>query len=146
MKPKVITLCGSSKYVDVMAAIGWFLERDEGAIAIGLHLMPIWYTKGKIPNHLAEHEGVAEQMDKLHLCKIDLSDEIFVVNRNDYIGESTKKEINHAESKGIPIRWYTSDPIGRKVEEIITKFINEQETVTYRRQPANPHRWKAGEK
>lgn len=127
MKPKVITLCGSSRFVDIMATVGWLLERDEGAIAMGLHLMPIWYTRGKIPNHLAEHEGVSEQMDKLHLCKIDLSDEIFVVNRNDYIGESTKKEIKHAESKSLPIRWYTSDPIGKKVEGMIRDFLAEQD-------------------
>lgn len=132
MKPKIITLCGSSRFVDIMAAVGWILERDEGAIAMGLHLMPIWYfsqlyeyTRGKIPNHLAEHEGIAEQMDKLHLCKIDLSNEIFVVNRNGYIGESTAKEIAHAESRNLPIRWYTSDPIGIKVEEMITEFLKE---------------------
>ncbi len=126
-KPKVITLCGSSKYVDVMAVVGWILERDEGVIAMGLHLMPIWYTRGKIPNHLAEHENVAEQMDKLHLRKIDLSDEIFVVNRNDLVGESTTKEINHAKERNLPIRWYTSDPVGALVEKIITEFINEQD-------------------
>ena len=124
MKPKIITLCGSSRFVDVMAVVGWLLERDEGAITMGLHLIPIWYTKGKIPNHLAEHENVAKQMDELHLRKIDRSDEIFVVNRNDYIGESTAKEIAYADkSRGLPIRWYTSDPVGKKVEEIIADFL-----------------------
>jgi hypothetical protein len=126
-KPKVITLCGSSRFVDVMAVVGWRLERDENAITMGLHLIPIWYTRGQIPDHLAEHEGVAEQMDALHRCKIDISDEIFVVNRNNYIGDSTKKEIEYAKSINLPIRWYNSDPVGIEVEKIITDFCKEKE-------------------
>jgi len=125
-KPKVITLCGSSQFVGEMAVTAWLLERDENAIAMGLHLLPIWYCRDKIPHHLAEHEGVAEQMDELHLRKIDLSDEVFVVNRKDYVGESTMKEIEYTKSKSIPIRWYTKDPVGEKVEKIITDFIKEE--------------------
>ena len=124
-KPKVITLCGSSRFVDVMAVTGWFLERDEKAVTMGLHLLPIWYTRGKIPDHLAEHEGVAEEMDELHLRKINLSDEVYVINRNDYIGKSTAKEIEHATSKNIPIRFYTKDPVGQRVEKLINKFLEE---------------------
>lgn len=126
MKPKIITLCGSSRFVDVMAVTGWILERDEGAIAMGLHLLPVWYCRGRIPDHLAEHEGVAEQMDELHLRKIDISDEVFVVDRNNYIGKSTAREIEYAESKNVPIRFYRKDPIGKKVEKIITEFLDEE--------------------
>lgn len=32
--------------------------------------------------------------------KIDMSDEIYVINLNGYIGESTKSEIEYANSKG----------------------------------------------
>lgn len=41
---KVITICGSSRFVDVMAVCAWLLERDERAITLGLHLLPRWYT------------------------------------------------------------------------------------------------------
>jgi len=58
-------------------------------------------------------------MDELHLRKIDLASEIFVVNRNDYIGSSTRNEIGYALSKNKPIRWYSHDKIGDKVERII---------------------------
>lgn len=105
-KPKVVVLCGSSRFVEIMAVCAWMLERDEGAIALGLHLLPWWYAKKEeIPDHLAEHEGVAEQMDELHLRKIDLADEVFVVSLNGYKGESTRREIAYAESKGIPVRY-----------------------------------------
>lgn len=121
--PKIITLCGSSKFTDIMAVCAWLLEKEEGANTMGLHLLPGWYCKGKIPDHLAEHENVSKQMDKLHLTKIDISDEIFVVNCNDYIGDSTKKEIKHAQNKNIKIRWFTHDYIGTKALKIFEEYF-----------------------
>lgn len=32
-KPRLIVICGSSRFCQEMAVCGWFLERDEGAIA-----------------------------------------------------------------------------------------------------------------
>ena len=124
-RPKVIVLCGSSRFVDIMAVVAWILERDEGAIAMGLHLLPYWYCADNIPDHLAEHEGVADRMDELHLRKIDISDEVFVVNVNDYIGESTEKEIRYAQAQNKRLRWYTQDPVGSCVNHII--FDHEKE-------------------
>ena len=113
-KPKIICLCGSSRFVDIMAVIAWKLERDEHAITMSLHLLPQWYAKD-IPDHLAEHEGCAEEMDELHLRKIDISDEIFVVNWKGYIGKSTKREIEYAGKQGKPIRYL--EPIGNPPEQ-----------------------------
>jgi hypothetical protein len=109
-----------------MAVTAWLLERDEQAIAMGLHLLPLWYcsSNGELPaDHLAEHEGVADAMDALHLRKIDLADEIFVINHNDYIGESTSNEIAYAKEKGLPVRWFTHDAIGEKVKNIMKAYI-----------------------
>ena len=117
-KPKIIVCCGSSRYCQEMAVCAWYLERDENVIAMGLHLLPWWYPN-LMPDHLAEHEGVADIMDDRHLRKIDLSNGIFVVNKNDYIGESTTREIEYTKTKGLPIRWYSHDPIGQKVEEAL---------------------------
>lgn len=124
---KIITLCGSSRFVDIMAIAAWMLEKDEHAITMGLHLLPGWYCKEKTPDHLAEHENCAQDMDELHLKKIDLSDEIFVINYQDYVGDSTKREIAYAESHNKKIRWFTSDDIGRKVDEIINNAIKRKE-------------------
>jgi len=101
---KIITLCGSSRFVDVMAVCAWLLEREEKAITMGLHLLPAWYSAEQIPDHLAEHEGVAEEMDELHLRKIGLSNEIFIVNYRDYIGDSTSREVHYAKEHGKKIR------------------------------------------
>ncbi len=121
-KPKIVVLCGSSRFVDIMAVCAWLIERDENAIAMGLHLLPIWYPK-EIPDHLAEAEGVAGAMDSLHLRKIDIADEIFVVNYDDYIGKSTTNEIKYTQSKGKKIRWYTHDGIGQQVDSMIHDFL-----------------------
>jgi hypothetical protein len=120
-KPKVVTLCGSSRFVQIMAICAWLIERDENAIAMGLHLLPGWYPNCP-PDHLAEHEGVSEEMDTLHLRKIDLSDEIFVVDFDGYIGESTANEIRYASSKNKKIRYFSSEYIGRQILEMLNKI------------------------
>jgi hypothetical protein len=122
---KTITLCGSSRYTDIMAVCAWLIEKNENAIAMGLHLLPVWYPDCP-PDHLAEHEGVADQMDALHLSKIDMSDEIFVVNFQDYIGDSTRNEILHAVKTGKPVRYFTEDPIGDQVAVMINAFLEKQ--------------------
>jgi len=125
MKPKIVTLCGSSKFCDIMAVCAWLIERDEKAITMGLHLLPWWYTD--IHDHLAEHEGVATEMDELHLRKIDISDEIFVVDVDGYIGESTNKEIQYAYAKEKHVRYYSFESIRIKIAEIILQIQNESE-------------------
>ena len=125
-KPKIIVLCGSSRFVDVMAVCAWLIERDEKAITMGLHLLPGWYCRQRIPDHLAEHEGVAQDMDELHLRKIDLADEVFVVNYNDYIGSSTRNEVNYAQSYNKKIRWFTHDDVGEKCQSLIDAALKEE--------------------
>lgn len=121
MKTKVITICGSSRFVDIMAVCAWLLEREEKAITMSLHLLPRWYFGNDIiKDHLAEHEDCADQMDELHLRKIDISDEIFVVDYNDYVGNSTGNEVHYANKNNKKIRWYTTDPIGKIVDDILS--------------------------
>ena len=114
---KIVTLCGSSKFCDIMAVCAWLIEKEEHAITLGLHLLPRWYTK--VESHIAEFEGVASAMDELHRRKIDISEEIFVVNYQDYIGQSTQQEILYAQEKGKVIRWFSNDPIGNNVLAIL---------------------------
>lgn len=102
-----------------MAVCAWVIGRDEHAITMTLHLLPAWYSSIVVPDHLAEHEGVADAMDTLHLRKIDISEEIFVCNYQSYIGDSTRKEIEYAKANDKSIRWFTHDPVGTKVMKII---------------------------
>ncbi len=119
-KPKIVVMCGSSRFCDIMAVAKWLIERDELAITMGLHLLPVWYPDCP-DHHLAEHECCNLAMDELHLRKIDLADEVFVVNFDGYIGDSTKREISYAESKSVKVRYFTSDYIGQAVLKLIIK-------------------------
>ncbi len=95
-----------------MAVTMWEMERDLNIIALGCHLLPAWYWSNAGPDgipvqsdHQAEAEGVSEHMDRLHRHKIDLADEVFVINVDNYIGDSTRKEIEYAASTGKPVRY-----------------------------------------
>ena len=46
-----------------------------------------------------------EALDKLHRRKIELADKVVVINVGDYIGDSTRSEINYAEFLGKPIEY-----------------------------------------
>ena len=44
-------------------------------------------------------------LDDMHKRKIDMADEIFVINVDGYIGESTKSEIEYAKSNGKLVKY-----------------------------------------
>ena len=46
-----------------------------------------------------------EMLDDMHKRKIDMSDEIFVINVNGYIGDSTKSEIEYAIKTGKKVNY-----------------------------------------
>lgn len=100
IRPHIRTICGSSRFIEHMAVIAWEFER-RGMIVLSLHLLPMSYAQ--CHDHMAEHQGVAAKMDELHLRKIDLSDDVFVVNVDGYIGESTRREIEYARENGKPV-------------------------------------------
>ena len=50
-------------------------------------------------------EGVKAMLDDMHKRKIDMADEIFVINAGGYIGESTRSEIEYALKTGKEVRY-----------------------------------------
>ena len=55
------------------------------------------------------YEGVdASILDKIHRKKIDISDAIYVVNIDGYIGNSTKNEIEYAKNNGKEVIYHES--------------------------------------
>jgi hypothetical protein len=106
-RPKIICLCGSTRFIEQFAVKTWELEL-QGHIVLGCTLLPHWYTSG-IQDHFAEHEGVKAQRDELHLRKIDLADEILVLNFGGYIGYSTREELIYARASGKPVQFLEPD-------------------------------------
>ena len=105
-RPKIITIIGSTRYINEMSLIGWEFEK-QGHIVLNPRLLPPTYIRN--PNddgrHAAESENVKEIIDKTYLHKVAMADEIFVVNINGYIGESTRNELNHAIKLNKKIVW-----------------------------------------
>ena len=46
-----------------------------------------------------------EMLDDMHKRKIDMADEIYVINIGGYIGSSTRSEIGYAEQTGKTLRY-----------------------------------------
>ncbi len=92
-KYKVITLCGSTKFKDE------FLNEQkrltlEGNIVISVGLF------GHSGDDEVWTKNTKEMLDDMHKRKIDMADEIFVINKDGYIGSSTKSEIEYATKTG----------------------------------------------
>ena len=97
-KYKIITLCGSTKFKDEFLAEQKRLTLD-GNIVISVGLF------GHSGDNEVWVEGIKEMLDDMHKKKIDLADEIFVINVDGYIGSSTKKEIEYAISTNKIIKY-----------------------------------------
>lgn len=113
MKPKIICICGSSRFADLHSIMKWELEKaGQGkVICLMINFLPTWYAEEqgwKGFHHFGEQAGLKEMLDELHLRKIDLADEIFVINKDGYIGESTRREIEYAKAKDKPVRYLES--------------------------------------
>ena len=62
--------------------------------------------------------GVKEMLDDMHLRKIDMADEIFVINVGGYIGESTRSEIEYAKRNGKEVRYLEESTSGLPEETV----------------------------
>ena len=95
---KIITICGSVKFKDVMMKIAEEMELKGNCV-----LTVIYPTN---PDKDAYSEEEVKVLDEMHKEKIKLSDSILVVDVNGYIGSSTKSEIEYAQKLGKEIIYY----------------------------------------
>lgn len=94
-KYKVITLCGSTKFKDEFLQVQKELTL-EGNIVISVGLFG--HADGEFGKLITTEVKI--MLDDIHKRKIDMADEIFVINKGRYIGESTKSEIEYAIKTG----------------------------------------------
>lgn len=92
-KYKVITLCGSTRFKEQFIEVQKQLTL-KGNIVISVGLF------GHSGDDEVWTEGTKQMLDDMHKRKIDMADEIFVINVNGYIGSSTKSEIEYALKTG----------------------------------------------
>ena len=104
-KYKVVTLCGSTKFKEQ------FMKTQKDLTLQGNIVLSVGLFGHSGDNEVWENmdEGTLtktkEMLDDMHKRKIDMSDEIFVINVGGYIGESTKSEIEYAKKIGKNIRY-----------------------------------------
>ena len=95
-RPKIVCLCGSTKFLEAEREV-YFNETYEGNIVLSHSGRRIHYKKFR---------GF---LDQLHLRKIEMADEILVLDVGGYIGDSTRNEIKHARKLGKPIRFWSKE-------------------------------------
>ena len=92
---KVITLCGSTKFKE-----DFLREQKRLTLEGNIVLSVVFFDEDTTLS-----DGQKEMIGDMHKRKIDLSDEIFVINKNGYMGESTKSEIDYAKKKNKAINY-----------------------------------------
>ena len=104
-KYKVITLCGSTRFRDEFMEVQKQLTL-EGNIVISVGLFghsgdnEVWENMDE-----GTLTKTKEMLDDMHKRKIDMADEIFVINVGGYIGDSTRSEIEYAKGTGKTVRF-----------------------------------------
>ena len=102
---KVITLCGSTRFKEEFMRVQKELTL-QGNIVISVGLFghsgdnEVWENMDE-----GALTKTKEMLDDMHKRKIDMADEIFVINVGGYIGESTKSEIEYANKIGKKVNY-----------------------------------------
>jgi nucleoside 2-deoxyribosyltransferase len=105
-RPTIICLCGSTRFYHAFQRAN-FEETMRGKIVLS-----VGFYAGSPDQMVVEHgEGVGitpqekEMLDQLHLRKIDLADEVLILNVGGYIGSSTARELGYAIESGKSVRF-----------------------------------------
>lgn len=101
-RPKIVCLCGSTRFANEFMA-AQFRETLAGKIVLTVGCFP------RKPDGTWDQMQVTDDqkilLDELHKRKIDLADEVLVLNVGQYVGDSTRSEINYAGKHGKKIRY-----------------------------------------
>ncbi len=89
----VITLCGSMRFAEEF-------ERLDAELTLAGHVV---LAPTALPPSTELDGEERARLGRTHLEKIGMADEVLVVNVGGYVGESTRREIAHARSRGIPV-------------------------------------------
>jgi hypothetical protein len=103
-----VCLCGSTRFYEDFQRANY-----EETMAGNIVLSVGFYPHAQREMHGEQAGCTPEQkiaLDELHKRKIDLADEVLVLNVGGYIGESTRSEIEYARKYGKQIR-YLETPI-----------------------------------
>lgn len=117
-RPTIVCLCGSTRFKDDFVSANL---RETLAGKIVLSIGCDMRTDDEIFGHMPpdELERVKTALDALHFRKIELADEVLILNVGGYIGKSTTNELRHARELGKRVRWL--EPL-RAIPELAENF------------------------
>ena len=107
--PRIVCLCGSTRFYRAFQEAN-YRETMAGKVVLSVG----FYPHSPEEAHGEDRGCTPEQkvaLDKLHKHKIDLADEVLVLNVGGYIGSSTRSEVDYAIAHGKPVRWLEPDNI-----------------------------------
>jgi hypothetical protein len=107
-RPTIVCLCGSTRFKET------FYQQNLRETLAGRIVLSIGCASssdaelfgGMSPE---EWEATKTSLDRLHLAKVELADEVLILDVNGYIGESTARELAYAQSLGKRIRRYSEE-------------------------------------
>lgn len=103
--PKIVCLCGSTRFYDKFQEMNYHLTM-AGAIVLSVGFYPHNKTEGGGHGEGVGHDSREKvALDELHKRKIDLADEVLVLNVGGYVGMSTASEIGYAKAHGVPVTY-----------------------------------------
>ena len=119
-KFNVVTLWGSTRFRAEYERVQKELTL-QGNIVISVGLF------GHSGDDEVWKDGVKEMLDEMHLAKIDMADEIFVINPGGYVGQSTSREIAYARSRGKTVKSLCplEPPCEPRARRVTPDFITE---------------------
>jgi hypothetical protein len=117
-RPRIVCLCGSTRFFDA------FCEADFSESLAGRIVLSIAVNKAREEAffntlNAEELEKVGQQLQTLHFQKIDLADEILVINVNGYVGESATLEVKYAHQQGKPLCWLEPERVPEHLREFV---------------------------
>jgi len=105
VKPRrtIVCLCGSTRFREAFLAANYRESRDgKIVLTVGCFTHSPEQAEGETLGFTEEQKCRA---DVLHFDKIELADEVLILNVGGYIGESTRRELNHAIAQGKRVRF-----------------------------------------
>lgn len=127
--PTIVCLCGSTRF--------WrtFQQASLKETMAGKIVLSIGAASGTDDDHFGnlpreEYDRVKVMLDELHLRKIDLADEVLILNCDGYIGESTSRELAYAQAHGKRVRFWEGCPHCGNAKEGLDLYAHRHEADT----------------
>lgn len=100
-RPRIVCLCGSTRFKQA------FLDANLRETLAGRIVLSVGCFMHADSEPITPEQKQA--LDVLHKQKIDLADEVLILDVDGYIGDSTRSELTYAEVQGKRVRWWSQE-------------------------------------